>query len=251
MSSFTDDDLVWVQVMRAKPGEGLIDHNYTELLGVYTNSANDRKLLQTSLHRFCGDDETAKKSVNEHLSDPSQYATTDRTYPVKNSHAENTFWIDYTMETNPTVAQKLRNLDGTTSTNLYTVRLRLDGRIPGKDSDEDDEEDDQEDEEEARNAQDAYNFLDDSNFKDNVQSGGRIYYFGDEVQTFLKMDEAMKMVRKRTRPKPDSGDLQEVRSQNGVFIAVSMAGDSTFKEMYWVTKAFASGEERRDVYDLE
>jgi len=275
MTSFTDDHLVWVLKMLVDPADNGASHEDVELVGVYSRSANDQKLLRIALQKHCGNDQVAEKWVTQHLQHSSKFTEKNTDLEVMNSNGSVRFYIKFIIEENAPVAKTLMELSEGASATLYTVRTRSADMLADPDSpmrddddnnndtkDEDDvgEEDEEEmaddeetedDEAKIRKARDGHRIIDGENFQEIVQSGKREYFIGHEFNTFLNVKDAIEDVKKQTIPNPKThGYRYGPHNRFGVNVTGKLAGDHALESMSWVTKVVASGKERKDDYTL-
>ncbi|KAI4649614.1 hypothetical protein J4E93_003934 [Alternaria ventricosa] len=274
MSSFTDDHLVWVLKMPVDPADNGASHENIELVGVYSRSANDQKLLRIALQKHCDNDQVAEKWVTQHLQHSSKFTEKNTDLAVMNSKESVHFYIKFIIEENAPVAKTLMNLSEGASATLYTVRTRsgdtlADPDSPMRDDDDDnnaedkdnggegddeemvDDEETEDDEAKVRKARDGRRIIDGENFYQIVQSGELEYFIGHKVSTFLNVKDAVEEVKKQTIPNSKThGYRYGPINRFGVNVTGKLAGDDTFESMSWITKVVASGNERKDDYTL-
>jgi len=239
MSSFTDDDLMWVQVYPVKDNGEWINRG-VKVLGVFTNSVNDQALLKKKLHECFTDGDDGETHVNDCLEAGVQYVCANDQIAIANFHEKNLFYMQFTKETNPEVAKILRGLAGSTEVTLYTVRRRSGDH------------DKWTQENMAKATWEMEKILEEKMFKRHAQTGGRALFIGDLIETFSDKAAAVEKAAKRTEVEPGSTDQhQEPIDRAGVIVAGRATGDNILKYMYWVTKVVVSAEERKDDYTLK
>ena len=276
---FTDDYLLWVLKMGVDRNNQSASHENIQLVGVYCKSANDEKTLQQDLYDYCHGDKVAEQNVVKHLPQNNQSKAKVVDCAVEDSANKVAFYIKFITEANAAVAEKLRGLAGSDSVALYTVRGRSAETLAKADSpkgvgedidtednnnrgDNDDEEETDNDEEMEDDEEmiddeppvriDGRYLMDKIYFKQNVHSGGLGYHFGPGVKTFLDMRAARQEVWKQTEPTPEAfGYRWGPTYMDGVFAALKLEnGTDNPQYMSWITKVFADGYKREDVYTL-